>query len=42
MSGHISEGWNHYLMLEPVDWDKDGEWEAVAGLDSGAMYYWDR
>ncbi|MEN6347765.1 MAG: VCBS repeat-containing protein [Armatimonadia bacterium] len=42
VSGHISEGWNHYLMLEPVDWDKDGEWEAVAGVDSGAMYYWDR
>lgn len=42
VTGHIAEGWNHYLMLDPVDLDGDGEWEAVAGVDRGQMFYWDK
>ena len=33
-------GWSHFAMCEPVDFDGDGQWEALAGIDRGAIYYW--
>jgi hypothetical protein len=35
VTGHVREGmFTHYNMLEPVDFDGDGEWEGVAGMDN--------
>jgi hypothetical protein len=31
--------WGHYAMCEPVDFDGDGLWEALAGVDRGRIYY---
>lgn len=31
--------WGHYSMIEPVDWDGDGNWEMIAGRDTGYVYY---
>jgi hypothetical protein len=31
--------WGHYSMIEPVDWNGDGNWEMVAGRDTGYIYY---
>ncbi len=31
----------HYQMCEPVDLDRDGTWEVLAGFDRGYIYYWD-
>ena len=31
--------WGHYAMCEPVDFDGDGLWEALAGIDRGQIYY---
>ncbi len=50
VTGHIQKGsYTHFRMLEPVDWDNDGEWEAIAGIDGRHpiirntwLYYWDQ
>lgn len=26
-------------MIEPVDWNGDGNWEMIAGRDTGYVYY---
>jgi hypothetical protein len=39
LSGHLG-GWGHYAMCEPVDFDGDGLWEVLAGIDRGHIYYW--
>ena len=35
-----AKGWGHFAMCEPVDFDGDGHWEVIAGVDRGAIYYW--
>ena len=32
----------HYRMLEPADFNNDGKWEVVAGLDDGKIFYFDK
>ncbi len=32
--------WSHFAMCEPVDFDRDGTWEVIAGIDRGHIYYW--
>ncbi len=32
----------HYRMLEPADFNNDGKWEVIAGLDDGKIYYFDK
>jgi hypothetical protein len=27
-------------MLKPVDFDNDGRWEGITGMDQGWLYYW--
>lgn len=34
------KGWSHFAMCEPVDFDNDGQWEVLSGLDRGYIYYW--
>ena len=40
MSGVRTPPFTHYAMCEPVDFDKDGKWEVLAGFDRGFIYYW--
>ena len=35
-----TSGWSHFAMCEPADFDGDGRWEVLAGIDRGAIYYW--
>ncbi len=39
VTGHITR-WTHFSMVEPVDFDGDGQWEVLAGMDRGVIYYW--
>ena len=32
--------WNHYHLLEPVDWNKDGKSDIIAGSEGGWIYYY--
>ena len=41
VSGLVPRGkQTHFRMLEPVDFDDDGRWEAITGMDTGYLYYW--
>jgi len=39
VTGHIGR-WTHFSMIEPADFDGDGQWEVIAGMDRGAIYCW--
>jgi hypothetical protein len=32
--------WNHYQLLDPVDWNKDGKMDLIAGSEGGWIYYY--
>jgi hypothetical protein len=32
--------WNHYHLVEPVDWDKDGKMDLIAGSEGGWIYFY--
>lgn len=32
--------WNHYHLVEPVDWNKDGKTDVIAGSEGGWIYYY--
>jgi hypothetical protein len=32
--------WNHYNLVEPVDWDKDGKIDLIAGSEGGWIYFY--
>ncbi len=32
--------WGHYYMGMPVDFDRDGNWEVISGVDMHGIYYW--
>jgi hypothetical protein len=32
--------WNHYHLVEPVDWNKDGKMDIIAGSEGGWIYYY--
>ncbi|MEO7652425.1 MAG: VCBS repeat-containing protein [Bryobacteraceae bacterium] len=34
--------WNHYHLIEPLDWDRDGEMDIVAGSEGGWIYFYRR
>jgi hypothetical protein len=41
--GMVKPGnFTHYRMLEPVDFDGDGHYEALAGEDHGWFHYWSK
>ncbi|HEU0140142.1 MAG TPA: VCBS repeat-containing protein [Bryobacteraceae bacterium] len=32
--------WNHYHQIEPVDWNRDGKLDLIAGSEGGWVYYY--
>jgi hypothetical protein len=32
--------WNHYHLVEPVDWDQDGKMDLIAGSEGGWIYFY--
>lgn len=32
--------WNHYHLVEPVDWDRDGKTDLIAGSEGGWIYFY--
>ncbi len=34
--------WNHYHQIEPVDWNRDGKLDLIAGSEGGWVYYYPR
>jgi hypothetical protein len=32
--------WNHYHLVEPVDWDGDGKTDLIAGSEGGWIYFY--
>jgi len=30
----------HFRMIEPVDFNNDGQWEGISGMDRGYLHYW--
>jgi hypothetical protein len=32
--------WNHYQLLDPIDWDGDGKTDLIAGSEGGWIYYY--
>jgi hypothetical protein len=32
--------WNHYQLLDPVDWNKDGKTDFIVGSEGGWIYYY--
>lgn len=35
-----TEASGHYTMCEPIDVDRDGKWEIIAGRDAGHLHFW--
>jgi hypothetical protein len=41
VTGMVPKGTHtHFRMLEPVDFDGNGRWEGITGMDRGYLYYW--
>ena len=34
--------WNHYHQIEPIDWNRDGKLDLIAGSEGGWVYYYPR